>query len=37
LILTRRIGQALRIGDKVKVTVLGVETANQVSIGIRAP
>jgi carbon storage regulator len=37
LILTRRIGQALRIGDKVKVTVLGVKTANQVSIGIRAP
>jgi carbon storage regulator len=37
LILTRRIGQALRIGENVKVTVLGVKTANQVSIGIRAP
>jgi carbon storage regulator len=37
LILTRRIGQSLSIGDKVKITVLGVKTANQVSIGIRAP
>ena len=37
LILTRRIGEVVRIGDDVSVTVLGVKTGNQVSIGIRAP
>ena len=37
LILTRRIGEALRIGDEVTVTVLGVKTGKQVSLGIRAP
>ena len=36
LILTRRIGETLMIGDEVKVTVLGVK-GNQVRIGVDAP
>jgi len=36
LILTRRVGETLMIGDEVDVTVLGVK-GNQVRIGVKAP
>jgi carbon storage regulator len=36
LILTRRVGECLKVGDAVSVTVLGVK-GNQVRIGIDAP
>lgn len=36
LILTRRIGETLMVGDEVTVTVLGVK-GNQVRIGVNAP
>lgn len=36
LILTRRVGETLMIGDEVSVTVLGVK-GNQIRIGIVAP
>jgi carbon storage regulator len=36
LILTRRVGEALMVGDEVTVTVLGVK-GNQVRIGVHAP
>ena len=36
LILTRRVGEALMIGDDISISVLGVK-GNQVRIGIDAP
>jgi carbon storage regulator len=36
LILTRRVGEALKIGDNVTVTVLGIK-GNQARIGVMAP
>ena len=36
LILTRRVGETLVIGDDVTVTVLGIK-GNQVRIGVNAP
>ncbi|EMI7062376.1 MULTISPECIES: carbon storage regulator CsrA [Providencia] len=36
LILTRRVGETLMIGDDIKVTVLSL-SGNQVRIGIEAP
>ncbi len=36
LILTRRVGESLMIGDDVNVTVLGVK-GNQVRLGVNAP
>ena len=36
MILTRRVGETLMVGDDVTVTVLGVK-GNQVRIGVNAP
>jgi len=36
LILTRRVGESLRIGDDISVTVLGIK-GSQVRIGVDAP
>lgn len=36
LILTRRVGETVMVGDNVTVTVLGVK-GNQVRIGVNAP
>ena len=36
LILTRRIGETLKVGDDVSVTVLGIK-GSQVRLGINAP
>ncbi len=36
LILTRRAGESLMIGDDVNITVLGIK-GNQVRIGVNAP
>ncbi|HAN68486.1 MAG TPA: carbon storage regulator [Halieaceae bacterium] len=36
LILTRRVGESLMVGDNITITVLGVK-GNQVRIGVNAP
>lgn len=36
LILTRRAGETMNIGDDITITVLGI-TGNQVRLGIKAP
>jgi len=36
LILTRRVGESLMIGEEITITVLGVK-GNQVRIGVDAP
>ncbi len=36
LILTRKVGESIRIGDDVEVTTLGIK-GNQVRVGISAP
>ena len=36
LILTRRVGEALMVGDKTKIVVLGVK-GSQIRLGINAP
>jgi carbon storage regulator len=36
LILTRRVGEAVKIGEDVTITVLGVK-GNQVRLGVHAP
>jgi carbon storage regulator CsrA len=36
LILTRRVGETLMIGDEITVTVLGVK-GNQIRLGVNAP
>ena len=36
LILTRRVGETVMIGDEITVTVLGVK-GNQVRVGVNAP
>ncbi|MGP1871595.1 MAG: carbon storage regulator CsrA [Arsenophonus sp. ER-BJ3-MAG3] len=36
LILTRRIGETLMIGDEVTITILGIK-GNQIRIGVNAP
>lgn len=36
LILTRRVGETLKIGDEIDVTILAVK-GNQVRVGIKAP
>ena len=36
LILTRKIGEAVKIGDDIEVSIIGVK-GNQVRLGINAP
>ena len=36
LILTRKVGQSIMVGDEITVTVLGVK-GNQVRVGVNAP
>ncbi|MBL4869172.1 MAG: carbon storage regulator [Pseudomonadales bacterium] len=37
LVLTRRVGETIRIGDDIFVTVLESNSANSARIGIKAP
>ena len=37
LVLTRRVGETVCIGDNIKVTILGVRQGAQVRIGFDAP
>jgi carbon storage regulator len=37
LILTRKVGETIMIGDEVTVTIVGINTGNQVRVGINAP
>lgn len=36
LILTRKVGETIMIGDEIQVTILGVK-GNQVRVGVAAP
>ncbi|HFL8794759.1 MAG TPA: carbon storage regulator CsrA [Candidatus Azosocius sp. HAIN] len=36
LILTRRVGETLMVGDEITVTVLGIK-GNQIRLGVNAP
>lgn len=36
LILTRRVGETIMIGDEIAVTILGVK-GNQIRVGVAAP
>ena len=36
MILTRRVGETVMIGDEIEVTILGVK-GNQVRVGVKAP
>lgn len=36
LILTRRVGESIMVGDEIAVTILGVK-GNQVRVGVSAP
>ncbi|MCK4871078.1 MAG: carbon storage regulator CsrA [Gammaproteobacteria bacterium] len=37
LVLTRKVGETIIIGNDITVTVLGVNSRNQIKIGINAP
>lgn len=37
LILTRKLGEAVEIGDEVRVIVCGISVEGQVRLGIEAP
>ncbi len=37
LILTRRVGEIIRIGDNIAVIIAGTNSRSQVSLGIEAP
>jgi carbon storage regulator len=37
LVLTRRVGETIRIGEEVVVTILAIKGTKQVQLGIAAP